>query len=260
MAIFGVIDKVETMRNACHILIALLLSCCGLATALAQDAKVQNKPYIDLRPLHFGVLVGLHAQDIELKNAGPQVVGEGEAMQTVVVDQDTWNPGFSVGVLADLRMGTHFNLRVSPTLHFGAKRLVYRQFNVLDEQGRPQETTQDMKNTYISVPFDLKFSAQRFNNHRPYIMAGLNPMLNLSREGQDPLLLKRFDLCLEVGLGCDFYLPYFKLIPELKFCYGLTDAVDHGHRDELADTGLRRLSAAVSGGRTKMFVLTFHFE
>ena len=248
------------MRNHCHIVIILLLLCCGLATADAQEAKVQNKPYIDLRPLHFGILVGLHAQDIELKNVGPQVLVEGEEMQTVVVDQDTWNPGFSVGVLADLLLSSHFNLRVSPALHFGAKRLVFRNFNAQDELGRPQETTQDMKNTYISVPIDLKFSAQRFNNHRPYIMAGLNPMLNLSREGQDPLLLKRFDLCLELGLGCDFYLPYFKLIPELKFCYGLTDVVDHGHKDELADTGLRRLSSAVGAGRTKMIVLTFHFE
>ena len=39
-----------------YILLLLILT---IATqAVAQERSVQNKPYIDLRPLHFGVLVG----------------------------------------------------------------------------------------------------------------------------------------------------------------------------------------------------------
>ena len=45
----------------------------GVAVGVcAQERTVQNKPYIDLRPMHFGILVGFHAQDIEFKNVGPQ--------------------------------------------------------------------------------------------------------------------------------------------------------------------------------------------
>lgn len=40
----------------------------------AQDRTVENRPYTDLRPLHFGVLVGTHVQDVELMNAGPQII------------------------------------------------------------------------------------------------------------------------------------------------------------------------------------------
>lgn len=40
----------------------------------AQDRTVENRPYTDLRPLHFGVLVGTHMQDVELMNAGPQII------------------------------------------------------------------------------------------------------------------------------------------------------------------------------------------
>ena len=36
------------------------------------DRTVQNRPYTDLRPLHFGVLLGTHFQDIELNNVGTQ--------------------------------------------------------------------------------------------------------------------------------------------------------------------------------------------
>ncbi len=232
-------------------------------TAPAQERKAQNKPYIDLRPLHFGILVGMHMQDIELKNVGPQTVTNPDgtqSMQTILCDADRWNPGFSVGVLADLRISDHLALRFTPTMHFGAKHLEFLNLTDTDENGRPKRTTQDLKNTYISMPLNIKFSAPRFNNHRPYIMAGVNPMINLTGKDQDYIRLKSYDTMLEVGLGCDFYLPFFKLIPELKFCYSLTDALDTNHVNELQDEMKRAYANSVSGGNTKMIVLTLYFE
>lgn len=232
-------------------------------TAIAQERKPQNKPYIDLRPLHFGISIGFHAQDIELQNIGPQqiMLGDGTtATETIVCDQDNWNPGFSVGVLADQRLSNHFSLRLSPTMHFGAKHLVFRHLNRTDAEGRVLEVSQDMKNTYLAFPIDLKFSAERFNNYRPYLTAGINPMVNLTSKSQDYVQLKRYDTMLEVGLGCDFYLPFFKLIPELKFSYSLVDALDHGHADELTDQNQRAYTTSVTAGHAKMITLTFYFE
>ena len=248
------------MRRIIHI---LTLMCLLATTGQAQMRKVQYRPYTDLRTLHFGILVGLHLQDIELKNVGPQNIQleDGTTMEkTIVCDDDRWNAGFSVGVLADLRLSKHFNLRFTPTMHFGAKHLTFHNLTDMDEYGRPTEVTQDMKNTYLSLPVDLKFSAERWNNYRPYLMAGINPMLNLTSKNQDYLQLKRTDLMLEVGLGCDFYLPFFKLIPELKFCYSLRDAIDHHHAAELTDENMRPYTNAVASGHSKMIVLTFYFE
>ena len=64
----------------------------------------------------------------------------------------------------------------------------------------------------------------------------------------------------EIGLGCDFYLPFFKLIPELKFCYGLTDAINYSHTNELTDVNKRLYSQSVAPGHSKMIVLSFYFE
>ena len=243
-----------------------LIFFCLLATvltAVAQERKVQNRPYIDLRTLHFGLSLGLNMQDVEFQNVGPQqlLLPDGTTVPTsIVCDADMWNPGFSVGVLADLRLHQHFSLRVSPSMHFGSKHLVFRNLLDLSEFGRPVETTQELKNTYLSIPVDLKFSAERFNNHRPYIMAGINPVVNLAGKDQDYVQLKRYDVMLEVGLGCDFYMPYFKLIPELKFCYGLTNALDTGHAGELTDVNKRAFTQSVSSAHTKMIVLTLYFE
>ena len=44
-----------------YILILLLVT----LNATAQEREVENRPYTDLRPFHFGVVVGTHLQDIE---------------------------------------------------------------------------------------------------------------------------------------------------------------------------------------------------
>lgn len=242
---------------------AIMLAAIALM-ATAQQRKVQNKPYIDLRPLHFGIHVGLNMQDIEMKNLGPQMLLLPDMVepteQLVLCDADTWNPGFSVGVVGDMRLSQHFSLRLSPTMHFGSKHLVFRNFKDLNDAAQPRETTQDLKNTYISLPIDLKFSAERFNNYRPYILAGINPMINLSGKDQDFVHLKRYDTMFEVGLGCDYYLPFFKLIPELKFCFSLPDVFDKKHADELTDANKQAFARSIEAAYSKMIVLTFFFE
>ena len=206
----------------------------------------------------------MNLQDVEFENIGPQTITLEDGItqqQTVVCDADRWNTGFSVGVLTNLRLNEYLNLRFSPTMHFGAKHLTFHNLtNMGQQEGLPHEERQDMKNTYVAFPLDLKFCAERWNNYRPYMTAGINPMINLTGKSQDFVQLKRSDLFLEVGLGCDFYLPFFKLIPELKFCYSLSDAIDHKHAEELKDANKRIYTNAVTSGHSKMIVLTFYFE
>ena len=244
--------------------LTLLLTGLTVLNAAAQmDRRVQNKPYIDLRPLHFGILIGTHLQDIELENVGPYMMTDDDGnvtQQYIMCDADKWNQGFSVGVLAEMRLSEHFSLRITPSMHFGGKHLTFLNMKQLDAQGRPLQETQDMKNTYVSIPLDIKFAAPRWNNHRPYIMAGINPMINLTGGDQDMVRIKKYNTMVEVGLGCDFYLPFFKLIPELKFCFGLGDVLDKNHINELRDANLRAYAGSVSSAQSKMFVLTFYFE
>ena len=241
----------------------LLIALCAVTAMAQMDRQVQHKPYIDLRPLHFGILVCAHLQDVELNNIGPynMTLQDGTVQeQYVLCEADKWVAGFSVGVLGELRLHENFSLRVTPTMHFGAKHLTFINMKKKDERGEYLRQTQDLKNTYVSLPIDIKFAAPRWNNHRPYIMAGINPMINLTGGDADIIRLQRFNTMVEVGMGCDFYLPFFKLIPELKFCFGLNDALDKGHFDELRDDNLRAYAGSVDSAKTKMIVLTFYFE
>ncbi len=242
----------------------LLAAVFGMLGCIAQqDRRVQYKPYVDLRPMHFGILVGAHLQDLELENVGMQTITDDAgnvSNQLIVCDADRWSPGFSVGVLAEMRLHDNFSLRISPTMHFGAKHLTFIDMQNTDETGKAVKQTQDLKNTYISLPIDIKFAAPRWNNHRPYLIAGINPMINMTKGDTDIIRLNRFSTMVEVGLGCDFYLPFFKLIPELKFCVGLSNVLDKNHVNELRDTNLKAFAGSVSSAQSKMVVLTFYFE
>ena len=247
-------------KRIVYLLLMLVLASTGLK---AQERSVQNKPYIDLRPLHFGVLVGTHLQDVEFLNVGPQVITfeDGTTTEkTITCDQVRWDAGFTVGVLAEARISEHFAFRLAPAMYFGTRHFMFNNLTDKREDGSNLTEQQDLKSVYISTAADLIFAAKRFNNHRPYIMAGVNPMLNLSGSSQDYLQMKRMDFFFEVGLGCDFYLPFFKLRPELKFMLGLTNALDMKHADDLQDKNMRIYTNSVSDARSKIIALTFYFE
>ena len=231
----------------CALLCVWLLACAQPVNA--QKRKVMNRPYIDQRRFHYGFLAGIHLQDFELTQNG-YVDAAGNQWSAEV---PRYEPGFSVGILGEFYLTQHIALRLIPTMHFGTKNVTF--LNHLNGERQYQS----IKSTYISVPIDVKFAAERFNNYRPYVMLGVNPMLDLTVKQQQQLLLKKFDCYLEAGIGCDFYSPWFKFIPELKFCFGLANIIEK-NRSDITDPSQLVFTECIDKGRSKMIVLTFYFE
>ena len=245
------------------IIFIIIFTAINVSYAPAQERTVENRPYTDLRTFHFSVLVGTHLQDVEFVNRGISVVTNEDGSTTekmVTCDQDRWDAGFTVGVLGELRLDKHLALRIAPTMYFGTRHITFHNLTDKLGDGNPVELQQEMKSVYISTAFNLIYAAQRFNNHRPYVMAGINPMLNLSGKQEDIIRAKKYDCMLEIGIGCDFYLPFFKLRPELKFGYSLMNALDGNHANELKDKNMLIYTNSVSKAQTKLIGLTLYFE
>ena len=103
------------MKRYALLLISLLVCMAGAA----QKRKVQNRPYLDQRRLHYGFFVGVHAQDLEFENNG-FVTEEGETWFADVAD---YSPGFSVGVLAEAYLTSNLSARIIPSLYFGQRNV-----------------------------------------------------------------------------------------------------------------------------------------
>lgn len=230
----------------------LCLGCAMLVAlaACAQERKVQNKPYIDTRRLHYGFFIGLHDQGLALENSGYIDPATGRQW---TVKNDQSNLGFQVGVLGELKLTNHLALRLLPSLYFGSKHLAFL------DQRTGERQTQDMKSTYIAAPVSLKVSAPRWNNYRPYVLAGVNPTYDLTTSKQTLLRAKPFAALLEIGVGCDFYLPFFKFIPELKFSFSPVDVLDKT-RDDMLDSSEIIYTKAVNHAKPNMVTLSLYFE
>ena len=236
-------------RLSCLLLLLTVHAVFFTPSATAQKRKVMNRPYIDQRKLHYGFLAGLHMQDLEFTHNG-FMDAEGNEWYS---DVASYEPGFSVGVLAELRLNNNLAFRVIPSMHFGTKNVTFKNHLNNDVEH------QILKSTYISVPLDLKFSAERFNNYRPYLVAGVNPIYDLTVKRGKELLLNHFDCYLELGLGCDFYLPFFKFIPEIKFAYGLANVIKK-NRSDLTNSNLRIYTDGLDRGQSKMIIISLYFE
>lgn len=232
------------------ILTSLFLAA-GSSMAYARPGdKPQHRPYADLKPWHLGFSVGVHVQDLSFTHNGV-VTPDGERWSAEV---PSFSPGFCINFLGSLRLHRYMDLRLSPGMYFGSKRV-----EMIDSYGGARRH-QDIKTSYVVVPLDLKVSGERMRNVRPYVTGGTMATFDISKRRAEPLLFNKGDIYLCAGIGLDFYLPYFKLNPEIKFCFGLTDILRHRRPDLEDDPESMKMTEALSKVKSNMVVVSFYFE
>lgn len=214
------------------------------------NEKIMNRPYADLKKWHLGFSIGMCMQDLKFTHSG-FVTPEGEQWFAEI---PAWSPGINVQVLADLRLHQYLNLRFTPGMSFSFKNVEMRDW-VSGASHR-----QDLKSVYVLLPVDLKISGDRLHNSRPYVTVGAMGAFDVSKKRSDYLMFNTADAYLTVGLGCDFYLPFFKFNPEIKFCFGLADILRHDRPDLDDNPEMYKITQSLSKVKSNMFMITFYFE
>jgi hypothetical protein len=136
--------------------------------------------------------------------------------------------GFNVGLFADLRILNNINLRFEPGMFTTQRNITFPE--IWPEVRDPNNRLREVKSTYVRLPLVLKFSVNRIHNGRPFVVAGVSSSFNLSsneksREDNDS---GRFRLrtnmnALELGLGVELYLPFFRFTPSIRGIFALED-------------------------------------
>lgn len=239
-----------TVRCTYRLILLMIAFGSTLGVSAKWGEKVPNRQYADMKRWHWGFSVGTHVQDLNFTHSG-FITDEGSQWQ---IEVPNFSPGFNATVLGDFRLHKYFNVRLSPGMYFGSKSV-----QMYDVASGAKEL-QDIKSAYVVIPLDLKISGDRLHNTRPYLTVGAMGVLDISKKRSDPLVTKSFDTMLTVGLGCDFYLPFFKLNPEIKFCFGLTDILKHDRPDLDENPIMQNFSKSLSKVKSNMVVLSFYFE
>jgi hypothetical protein len=205
-----------------------------------------NLPNYDNKPIHFGFLIGLNSLDFKLTPVS-------NVEDELFVIQSQSQKGFNLGVVSNMRLGNNLDFRFIPTLSLAERRIFY----TLNDNTVLTDENKKIESTFIEFPVSIKYKSSRYNNGRAYIMTGLKYSLdlasqrNIDDEGLEIVKIKKDDFLYEIGLGLDFYLPYFKFSPELKANFGLTNLV-------VNDGSI--YSRSIKGMKTRGFSISFTFE
>jgi len=179
------------------------------------NTKISNLQNFDQKKLHFGYYVGVNNYNYKLDYIlNPE-------KKTLVSDQT----GIKVRLIGDLKFRKKPKLRFEPGLYTNKSDIVF-----YDRQNftKNSDTLRSIKSTYIHLPLLIKYSARRYNNLKPYVLAGLSTSFNLSSNQNSPednnndvFRLKTNTFYYELGFGIDFYLQYFKFSPSIRGVFSL---------------------------------------
>jgi hypothetical protein len=230
----------------------------------------QNLQESDYEPYHFGFVLGINQmgfaiqQNISSSNniypsnqINSNTTGQTDTLKSV---EPVPTVGFTIGIVGNLRITDHFDLRFVPALSFGERELNYSYFSNLNTPGKMTTEQMSMKSSMLEFPLDIKYKGTRINNARPYIIGGLKYVIDLSSDekkavdNNGPIItrLKQSDLYGELGAGFDLYFDWFKMGIEAKMAYGL--------RDILVRDNPSMYTTSVSRLGSKIFQLSFTFE
>ena len=199
-------------------IIGLLMVCSQANAQLFSGESITNQENIDNKRWSWGYYLGFNTYDFDFDykkyNPSPSTGKDFNVEKTL---------GFNVGLVGSLKLNHNFDLRLEPGVSFNTR-------NFIALKSDQDDTFREINSTYVHIPLLVKFNADRLNNFRPFVLAGVSTSLNLSSNENNPddnsagqFRMKTNSFYYEVGVGIDFYLYYFKFSPSLRGVFAIND-------------------------------------
>ena len=195
----------------------------------AQKSKVINLPNFDKKPWNFGYYLGINKNSYVIDYKPSNFSNSKVKVEPHI--------GFIIGVMVEKRLHKNLSLRFEPGLISNSKNLYFSNDNgsFLAEK----DSLREVSATYMHLPLLFKFSADRLNNIKPYVVGGLSLDYNFSANDNNPddnfsgeFRTKRWNTMYEVGIGVDFYTPYFKFSPSIRGLFNMNNELIDDNQGE----------------------------
>ncbi|MGV0921494.1 porin family protein [Empedobacter falsenii] len=263
-----------------NLIIALSLTVASIANAQFRpnNDRSENRTETDQKKFSFGYFLGTNMMSYKIVPKaqtnplpGTPQTPEDDGVNEhglVYLDQES-KAGFSVGLIAKMRVNDYIDLKSEPGLHFAQRILHFRNAPLAGASTGTYEgdledsnVKREVKSTYIEIPLLLNFHGDRWFNTRPYIQGGLGYLMNLqSNENKEDdnatgvfrTTTNNFNWQAEIGV--EIYFKRFKLTPALKGMFFFNNEIvpDKPSTDPYWTGSLNSLS-------TRAFVFSLKFE
>lgn len=184
-----------------------------------------NQSDHDDKKIRFGINLGTNRSHFSFTHH--PVFMQQSPLDSITVVESVNSTGINLAWMVDMRLSEHFDLRTYPVnLTFTERNFLYNLTYPDKPAGEDFITEKKTQSISLCIPLQIKFSSDRINNFKVYMIAGGKVEYDLAsnagaRKAEDQLKLKRLDYGVEAGLGFHFYFPMFVLTPELKMGWGI---------------------------------------
>ena len=185
-----------------------------------------NYKRFDEKVLHFGFMMGGNTADFSVYQKLNAY--EDYGLKSLINKSSS---GGQVGIVTTLKVGTPaVRLRFIPTLSFQERILSYTFVNPDTSASSDWLNEERVSSTNLDFPLMWQFRTLRLNNFASYVLIGGQYSLDLqsqedaSQDFIDPFVkIKRHDWQGQLGVGVEFFAPYFKFGMELKYSHGFAN-------------------------------------
>ena len=201
------------------LLICICLFTQSVSAQLFDKERIQNNQNFDKDFLSWGYYLGFSSFDFNFDY--------NQDLPDIQVERSV---GFNVGLIGNMRISDHFDLRLEPGLYITKRFLHYHPSYFQGTDFNDSDLEREVRSTYIHFPLLLKISTKRVNNIKPFVVAGLSASLNLSSNQDNPgdnsigeFRARKNVVSYELGFGIDMYLFWFKFTPSIRGVFSLND-------------------------------------
>ena len=188
-----------------------------VSTIGGQSNSVDNYNYkgFQKKPYYFGLNLGLNNSGYIL-NQSRFFIGNDE----IRIVEPSSGVGLELHMIANLKLGDNFDFRFLPGFSFASRQLEFTSA----ETGVTEINSAEP--VYFELPFQVRYKSKPYKDKRVFVTGGLKygyDVAGNSESKQSILKFSSHDFQWEVGLGMQFFYPFFIFSPEIKFSRGITN-------------------------------------
>ena len=236
----------------------ILLFCCfGFGLSGQKYGKNTNFLEYKNKDYYFGITLGFNTSkhftlqsDEFIRNDSIQVIQGAQGL------------GFDVNGIVNFKIGDNFDIRALPGFSFATRVL---EFDPLGDNTNsngepfPNLRQESLESILVKFPFHVRYKSAPFKDKRAFVVTGLNYSFDVASNSKVREELARnliqvspHDFQFEVGVGMQFFFPYFIFSPEFKFSQGLNNTLIY-NQNLLESRVIEKLMS-------RTFTISFHIE
>ncbi|MEL6866936.1 MAG: outer membrane beta-barrel protein [Bacteroidota bacterium] len=232
-------------KKATLIVLGLLI---GASASFAQSVK-GNYNFLDFqqKPYYFGITLGFNNSDFQIFHSKRFILND-----SISTAESVTGPGFNLGIVSNLKIGSYFDFRFLPTLSFAERNIGYTPA----DDSRPAYNRK-VESVFVELPFHIRYKSAPYNDLRVFLIAGIKYAFDVAsdsrtRQADELVKISPTDFSFEYGAGVQFFFPYFIFSPEFKFSHGLSNILIFNSDLDQSNVIEKILS--------RTFTISLHFE